>query len=246
MVGRSSWIVLVSERDRGHLSAADRDAHARHGSRSPIVREGMDLAYYTHPRTRLVERLPKPLGRTLDVGCGGGGVGQSLRDAGAMSLVGIELSTSAAALAGDVMDEVFVGRVEDVLCDVTGPFDTICCYDILEHLADPGPVVSALRGLAAPGGHLHVSVPNARKVNLVWDLMVRGTFGYRDSGHRDRTHLRWFTHRDIVELIGENGWAVLSSGGTGYGPKASVANAATFGVAWEFWSVQVEVLAEAK
>jgi hypothetical protein len=40
------------------------------------------------------------------------------------------------------------------------------------------------------------------------DLVLRGTFGYTDWGHRDRTHLRWFTRRDIVEAMDRNGWAV--------------------------------------
>ena len=55
-----------------------------------------------------------------------------------------------------------------------------------------------LRDVAAPGARLQVSVPNARHFSLVWDLVVHGTFGYTECGHRDSTHLRWFTRRDIV------------------------------------------------
>ena len=43
------------------------------------------------------------------------------------------------------------------------------------------------------------------------DLVFRGTFGYTDWGHRDNTHLRWFTRRDIVDAIAEAGWAVQST-----------------------------------
>jgi hypothetical protein len=42
----------------------------------------------------------------------------------------------------------------------------------------------------------------------VFDLLVRGTFGYTEWGHRDRTHLRWFTRRDIVDAVGAAGWLV--------------------------------------
>ena len=58
---------------------------------------------------------------------------------------------------------------------------------------------------------LHVSVPNARHVSLLADLVLRGTFGYTDWGHRDRTHLRWFTRRDLVALVQATGWRVLST-----------------------------------
>jgi hypothetical protein len=69
--------------------------------------------------------------------------------------------------------------------------------------------------LAAPGGRLQVSVPNARHLSLAYDLLVRGTFGYADWGHRDRTHLRWFTRVDIVALVEDAGWSVT---GTGHPP----------------------------
>jgi hypothetical protein len=28
------------------------------------------------------------------------------------------------------------------------------------------------------------------------------------AGHRDATHIRWFTRRDIVALVAEGGWAI--------------------------------------
>ena len=58
-------------------------------------------------------------------------------------------------------------------------------------------MLARLAELSAPGTRLHVSVPNARHLSLMLDVMVRGTFNYQVSGHRDNTHLRWFTPRDI-------------------------------------------------
>ncbi len=86
--------------------------------------------------------------------------------------------------------------------------DTICCYDVLEHLVDPDAVLRGLAAAAAPAAGVHVSVPNARHLSLFYDLLLRGTFGYADSGHRDITHLRWFTRRDIVAAITAAGWRV--------------------------------------
>ncbi len=167
-----------------------------------------DSGYFANAREDIVAELVRPLGRVLDVGCGAGNVGPGLRAAGAEHLTGVELVPSAAAAARRTFDEVLDGTIEDALERLEGPFDTILCLDILEHLADPEAVLVGLRGLAAPGGRLKVSVPNARQVGLVYDLVVRGTFGYTDWGHRDRTHLRWFTRRDIVDVIGATGWRV--------------------------------------
>jgi 2-polyprenyl-3-methyl-5-hydroxy-6-metoxy-1,4-benzoquinol methylase len=171
-----------------------------------------DSGYFANQRADVVAALERPLGRVLDVGCGAGAVGPGLRAAGAQRLTGIELVPEAAALARAHYDEVVEGRVEDALDLIEGPFDTLLCLDVLEHLVDPGAVLTALRDLAAPGGRLQVSVPNARHLSLVYDLVVRGTFGYADWGHRDRTHLRWFTRSDIVALVESAGWSVTRIG----------------------------------
>jgi 2-polyprenyl-3-methyl-5-hydroxy-6-metoxy-1,4-benzoquinol methylase len=170
------------------------------------VRMDKPAGYYANARPDLVAALPRPLGRVLDVGCGHGAVGRLLRAEGASWLAGVETQPEAAAEARRHYDEVAVGAVETQLDTLTGPFDTICCYDVLEHLVDPYTVLERLHGVAAPAGRLHVSVPNARHVSLVRDLVLRGTFGYSGWGHRDSTHLRWFTRRDIEDAIAAAGW----------------------------------------
>jgi 2-polyprenyl-3-methyl-5-hydroxy-6-metoxy-1,4-benzoquinol methylase len=165
-------------------------------------------SYFEQARPELVAQLPAgPLGRLLDVGCGAGGVGRALRER-VEFLAGIELDAEAATRASEVYDDVRMGRAEDVVADLAGPFDTILAYDLLEHLADPGELLRRLRGVASENALLHVSVPNARHWSLVRDLVVHGTFGYTDWGHRDRTHLRWFTRADLVALLEEGGWRV--------------------------------------
>jgi 2-polyprenyl-3-methyl-5-hydroxy-6-metoxy-1,4-benzoquinol methylase len=162
--------------------------------------------YFANTRDDVVALLPRPAGRTLDVGCGAGALAPGLRAAGAYSLHGIEFVPEQAERAREHFDVVHAGAVEDVISDLGGPFDTILCLDLLEHLVDPYTVLSQLRAVAADGGHIQISVPNARHVALVWDLVRHGTFGYTDWGHRDWTHLRWFTKRDICAALAAAGW----------------------------------------
>jgi SAM-dependent methyltransferase len=164
--------------------------------------------YFEQDRGGLVRRLPRPLGRVLDVGCGEGRTGRSLREAGADWISGLEIDPAAAAAAAAEYDEVRVGPAEEELEHLTGPFDTILLYDVLEHLVDPWELMRKLHGVAAPATRVHVSIPNARHWTLLRDLALRGTFGYTPAEHRDITHLRWFTRGDLVELLESTGWAV--------------------------------------
>jgi 2-polyprenyl-3-methyl-5-hydroxy-6-metoxy-1,4-benzoquinol methylase len=200
--------------------------------------------YFENERADVVAKLPRPLGRVLDVGCGAGGVGRSLRAAGAERIVGIEIHAPSAERARGVLDEVHLGAVEDVLRDgrVPGPFDSFVLYDVLEHLVDPAAVLSALVPLAAPGARVHVSVPNARHWSLVRDLVLRGTFGYAEWGHRDRTHLRWFTRRDMEALLAATGWTVAEASPALFGREAPL-DRATRGALTEFLALQWHVLA---
>ncbi len=168
--------------------------------------------YFANDRQELVVTLPRPIGRVLDVGCGEGGIGRLLRALGAERLVGIELDSTAAAEAREAYDELLVGSADKVMAGLDEAFDTILYYDVLEHLADPWSLLADARRLIAPNGHLHVSLPNARHVSMFWDLIARGTFGYSEWGHRDRTHLRWFTRRDITRALEEAGWEVVKVG----------------------------------
>lgn len=168
-----------------------------------------ESSYYENARADVVAALPRPLGAVLDVGCGAGAVGVGAREAGASRVVGIELVEAQAERARAVLDRV-VGAPVEVALDALAEerFDTILCLDVLEHLVDPGLVLRRLRDVAAAGARLQVSVPNARHLSLVWDLVVRGTFGYAAHGHRDSTHLRWFTRRDVVAALEQAGWRV--------------------------------------
>lgn len=201
--------------------------------------------YYSQQRAELVDRLPLPYGRVLDVGCGEGAVGRLLLERGADAVVGVELHEPAAEAARGAYEQVYALPVEEALGVLEGPFDTILAYDVVEHLVDPEPVLRGLLGLALPGAVLHLSAPNARHWTLVRDLVVRGTFGYAESGHRDATHLRWFTRRDLVSLLGTAGWQV---DGTAHGElrtASAVAERFTRGLTTEFLVYQWSVLARA-
>lgn len=199
-------------------------------------------SYYEQARPELVELLPSKLGRVLDLGCGAGGVGRAIRGR-ADVLTGIEIDPDAAERAREVYDAVHTGAVEAVLPELTGPFDVVLAYDVLEHLADPAAVLRQVHELVDGDALLHVSVPNARHWTLVRDLVLRGTFGYTATGHRDSTHLRWLTPSDLRALLESAGWRVERSGHPPLTTLGRVAERATRGRSAEFLVYQWWALA---
>ena len=187
-----------------------------------------------------------PLGRVLDVGCAEGASAQVLREHGATHIAGLELDAAFAAKARERYDEVVTGSLPEDLAWPDASFDTILAYDVLEHLPDPLAALRTLRSLAAPNALLHVSVPNARHFSLVRDLVFRGTFGYTEWGHRDSTHLRWLTRRDLVALLEAAGWSVERTAHAELSPAGRFAERVTRGLSADFLVYQWSALARAK
>jgi 2-polyprenyl-3-methyl-5-hydroxy-6-metoxy-1,4-benzoquinol methylase len=159
--------------------------------------------YKTNPYSshgRILASLGTGEGRTcLDVGCASGYLAGELTAAG-WNVVGIEPDATAAEAAQANCAEVRVASIDDVDFSTLPRYDAVVFGDVLEHLARPEPVLeSATRHLAA-GGVVVISVPNVANVLVRLGLLV-GRFDYADRGILDRTHLRFFTRRTLVEFV---------------------------------------------
>jgi 2-polyprenyl-3-methyl-5-hydroxy-6-metoxy-1,4-benzoquinol methylase len=105
-----------------------------------------------------------------------------------------------------VFDLVLTEPVETGLTKLDEDFDLIICADVLEHLIDPWTAVRAMSHRAAPGGVLVASVPNIRFVRAIWQIVLGRGFDYTTEGTFDRTHLRFFTRRNIGGMLVAGGW----------------------------------------
>jgi 2-polyprenyl-3-methyl-5-hydroxy-6-metoxy-1,4-benzoquinol methylase len=180
---------------------------------SPIGLELLEhrrVAYGSYVRADAIALLSTPLGRVLDVGCARGASAPLLRERGATDLVGIEIDELLAAEARRRYDEVVTASVEAELPWPPASFDTILCYDVLEHLYDPWSVLRRLRAVLRPDGRLQASIPNARNFRVWLPLVLKGHFRYEPAGLLDVTHIRFFTRRDAIEMLERTGFDVIS------------------------------------
>lgn len=173
--------------------------------------EHQDAGHYLgHVNTGLIGLVDGAPRRFLDLGCSSGALGAALKEKfpGA-SVVGIEAGRAAAAEAEKRIDRVIHARMEDVdfgAAELAGRFDAVIAADILEHLVNPWQALLRVKAALAPGAQLLASIPNARNLLLVAELVIDGRWTYRDRGLLDVTHLRFFTLAEIQRMLEETGY----------------------------------------
>lgn len=156
-------------------------------------------------------------GRVLDIGAGFGDFLHQLSATGTWEAVGTEVSRDAAEHARTVHQlDVRDGQIEDT--EMSGPFDLITLFHVLEHLPAPGPTLHLVADLLAPGGHLVMALPNDSpsrlrylrgrdrlKRPLVHALGRRYTAGvdayFGPPVPRTEIHLTHFSRRTLVGFL---------------------------------------------
>jgi 2-polyprenyl-3-methyl-5-hydroxy-6-metoxy-1,4-benzoquinol methylase len=167
--------------------------------------------YFEFTRADLVDLLPKnkTFDRVLEVGAGGGNTLLYLKHAGiAKHVTGIELfELPGTEQKNPAIDHFIIGNIEqaDANSFKENDFDVIICGDVLEHLANPWAVRDKLVHWLKPGGYFLASIPNVREYKTVLKILLRGTFTYEEGGVMDKTHLRFFGKKNIIELMSANG-----------------------------------------
>jgi 2-polyprenyl-3-methyl-5-hydroxy-6-metoxy-1,4-benzoquinol methylase len=92
----------------------------------------------------------------------------------------------------------------------SGPsyFECIAFNYVLEHMINPWSVLAAAKNYLTKQGHIVASVPNIRYLPILYRLLVRGEWK-TSTGALDKTHLRFFTKKSMIEMFNEAGYKVL-------------------------------------
>ena len=96
-----------------------------------------------------------------------------------------------------------------------GTFDAIEAGFILEHVDDPGLVLRRMRSFIAPGGCLHVAVPNARSLHRLLGQeagLLADLYALSDAD-RALGHRRYFDVDRLTTLAKQSGWSVDACAG---------------------------------
>jgi 2-polyprenyl-3-methyl-5-hydroxy-6-metoxy-1,4-benzoquinol methylase len=197
--------------------------------------------YHDRVRNDVFAIVPEHAGRLLDVGGGVGATSAALKAQGRATSVTLVDQVAVEVAAG--VDQAFAGDLDDVslierVVHEAGPFDTMICLDVLEHLRDPWTTVAQMHAGLVPNGCLVISLPNMNHLGVVKALVLKGRFDLTDSGIMDRTHLRWFTRATAVELATGSGLKLEQVQDNIYDPRYKRVNRLTFGLFARFFATQ--------
>lgn len=173
-----------------------------------IAKSEKDPQYFEFPRPEILELVPQDAKRVLDVGCGAGALGASIKHRQTSEVWGIEADDDAASLAEVRLDRVLFGDVESLSENIPHRFfDCIIFGDVLEHLQNPDELLQKAKDWLQYDGIVVASIPNVRNHSVVKSLLA-GNWTYESAGLLDKTHLHFFTRQDIEEMFRQAGFQI--------------------------------------
>ncbi len=151
---------------------------------------------------RLRTREPSKI---LDLGCSSGQLSERLQELG-HKVTGVDIFEITGVR--DRTTEFYQADLGDgIPLEVGTGYDVVLGADVLEHLVNPGALMTEVRRVLAPDGVAIFCVPNIAH----WYPRMRssiGMFDYDQRGILDSTHLRFFTRRSIRKLVERQGFTV--------------------------------------
>jgi trans-aconitate methyltransferase len=175
----------------------------------------------------LLGLVPSGVERVVEVGCSSGAMGEAfLRTHPDCEYIGIEIVPEFAEVARERCSEVVVANIEqmeDSAFEILFPTDCWIFGDVLEHLYDPWKTLKRLRASLSEDGCVVACIPNAQHWTVQGKLNI-GEFRYEDAGLFDRTHIRWFTRKTIIDLFASSGYEIEEMGGRVFdeGPSRAI------------------------
>jgi 2-polyprenyl-6-hydroxyphenyl methylase/3-demethylubiquinone-9 3-methyltransferase len=160
--------------------------------------------------------------RLVDVGCGGGILAEAMARRGA-TVTGIDMGEAPLSVArlhqreSGVEVSYLQATAEELASAEAGNFDIVCCLEMLEHVPDPGSVVSACAALARTGGSVYFSTINRNPKAFLFAIVgAEHILRLLPAGTHD--YARFIRPSELAGWIRDAGLVVAGMTGLTYNP----------------------------
>jgi SAM-dependent methyltransferase len=180
---------------------------------------------YSAINQAVFNEIPTFAKSVLDIGCGTGVFGKSLKEKMSVEInvTGITFSESEAKEASNHLDKVIVHNL-NIPIEIQDTFDCIVCSHVLEHLYRPDMLLESLKKNMTDQSVLVVALPNVLFYQQRLKF-VAGQFRYSENGGlMDVTHYRFFDWNTSEELLTSCGFQVTKKFATGNFPLSILRN----------------------
>lgn len=169
---------------------------------------------YIGLRKDILRHINRKNSIVLDIGCAIGENGRYLLNNNlASKVIGIEIDSAMAEVSREKLTQVIVGNIESQEVIDKLPkgllYDYIILGDVLEHLNQPWDLLKFLSGLLNEDGEVIISLPNVQHIDVFIHVFIKGVWPLNERGIFDKTHLRWFTHKNIINLVNSSDLRVV-------------------------------------
>lgn len=162
------------------------------------------------PNDFLVERIQRESEnafKVLEIGCDlGATLVEIQNDYPKCETYGLDINKVAIEIATHIT-QAKEGNIDELQIPFAEKFDYIILGDVLEHLRHPEEVVQMCRNMLNENGSIIASIPNVMHISVI-EQLIDGRFRYSDAGLLDRTHIHFFTYREIMELFLHAGYTI--------------------------------------
>ncbi len=161
----------------------------------------------------LLKIIPQSAKNIIEVGCSSGALAREFKKISPSSnWFGVELNPEYAAMAQRFCDGTQVADIEECGPEFFHAHNHRDCWvfgDTLEHMKDPWSVLANIRKVIPENGSIAACIPNAQHWSIILRLTT-GNFKYEPSGLLDKTHLRWFTRKTMINLFQSQGFKIVA------------------------------------
>jgi SAM-dependent methyltransferase len=161
----------------------------------------------------LLSLIPKEVKKIIEVGSSSGALAREFKKiASDNHYLGLEIDQRYVSLSERYCDQVLlldIEQADDNFWNDNADRDCWIFGDTLEHLRDPWKILKKIRSIIPTDGNIVACIPNVQH----WSIQVKlnmGNFTYEDSGLLDRTHLRWFTRKTIIDMFDATDFRIVA------------------------------------